>query len=356
MDQKEKTTKLLTEHFRKYPKLSAEDIFKFIFQSAYGCEHLVSYRSAAENYIRREYESVKPLGKYRIDELDGEYSRVHLSCINDGISFETFSKLFCLSAKKEPDGDKALLSKLNVAEEMIKEGLLPLDRDDFNKKLAEWRNMGFPAVHHSDTFREEYRPAYRVIANRFVEYLDVLSKIDDLISKNDSVTVVIEGGSASGKSTLADMLSEVYDCNVFHIDDFFLRPEQRTRERFMEIGGNVDRERFADEVIAPLMKGETVCYRPFDCTTQTLRESVTVTPKKLIIVEGVYSTHPAFERYYDLSIFLDIDPEIQKSRILKRNSPWLAKRFFEEWIPLENIYFEKTDIQKRADVLHTVQK
>ncbi len=356
MDQKEKTVKLLTEHFRKYPKLAVEDVFKFIFQSAYGCEHLVSDHAAAENYIRREYESRKPLGTSEIDKLDGDYSRVHLSCLNDGISFETLSKLFCLSAKKEPDGDKSLLSKLATADALIKSGELLLDYDDFNKKLATWREKGFPAVHHSDAFREEYHPSYRVIANRFVEYLDVFSKIDTMLEKNDSVTVAVEGGSASGKSTLSEILSSVYDCNVFHMDDFFLRPEQRTKERFMEIGGNVDRERFADEVIAPLIKGETVCYRPFDCSMQTLKEGVTITPKRLTVVEGVYSTHPAFERYYDLSIFLDIDPEVQKTRILKRNSPLFAKRFFEEWIPLENVYFEKTSIKTRTDMLHTVQK
>ena len=356
MDQKEKTVRLLTEHFRKYPKLSVEDIFKFIFQSAYGCEHLVSDRAAADNYIRREYESVRPIGSFEIDALDGDYSRVHLSSLNDGMSFETFSRLFCLSAKKEPDGDRALLSKLAAAEELIKEGKLSIDLGEFNNKLAKWRSLGFPAVHHSDAFREEYRPAYRVIASRFVEYLDVLSKIDTMLSKGGSVIVAIEGGSASGKSTLADILSEVYDCNVFHMDDFFLRPEQRTKERFTEIGGNVDRERFAEEIAEPLRRGETVSYRPFDCSTQTLKDSVTVTPKKLTVVEGVYSTHPAIDRYYDLSIFLDIDPETQRARILKRNSPTFAKRFFEEWIPLENVYFEKTSIKNRIDMLHTVQK
>ena len=58
--------------------------------------------------------------------------------------------------------------------------------------------------------------------------------------------------------------------------------------------------------------------------------------------------HPAFGRYYGLSIFLDIDKEYQRERILIRNSPQLAKRFFEEWIPLENIYFESMCIKERA--------
>lgn len=46
--------------------------------------------------------------------------------------------------------------------------------------------------------------------------------------------VAIEGGSASGKTTLGELLQNVYDCPVFHMDDFFLRPEQRTEARFTQ--------------------------------------------------------------------------------------------------------------------------
>ena len=81
---------------------------------------------------------------------------------------------------------------------------------------------------------------------------------------------------------------------------------------------------------------------------------MTVTPKKLTIIEGAYSMHMAFGEYYDLSVFLDVDPECQRKRILVRNSPELANRFFNEWIPLENRYFSGTDIKERADQILSV--
>ena len=71
---------------------------------------------------------------------------------------------------------------------------------------------------------------------------------------------------------------------------------------------------------------------------------------QLTVVEGVYATHPAFGRYYDLAVFLDISPEQQRARIVKRNPPFLAERFFGEWIPLENTYFEGTAIRDRVDL------
>jgi uridine kinase len=284
------------------------------------------------------------------DKLDGTYTRIHLSALKSGLTPETLARLFFLSAKKETDGKSALESKLSAARELIKEGLLPLDLNDFDKKLSDWRESGYPAIHHSDAFRSEYRPAYRVIADRYADFLEVFTEIDKLISQGSAI-VTLEGGSASGKSTLAEILCEVYDCNVFHADDFFLRPEQRTPERFAEVGGNLDRERFYDEIIHPLTRNEAVVYQRFNCGTQKLEPPVTVSPKKLTVVEGAYSMHPAFGRYSDLAVFLDIDPEYQKKRILIRNTPQFAERFFNEWIPLEKRYFEGTEIKKRSDLI-----
>ena len=53
-------------------------------------------------------------------------------------------------------------------------------------------------------------------------------QIDELLAEKDMILVAIDGKCTSGKTTLASKLAELYDCNVFHMDDFFLRPEQRT--------------------------------------------------------------------------------------------------------------------------------
>ena len=178
----------------------------------------------------------------------------------------------------------------------------------------------------------------------------IRKQIDDLQCQRNQVIVAIDGSCTSGKTTLATRLAEIYDCNVFHMDDFFLRPEQRTQERYAEVGGNVDYERFRDEVLLPLKSGKPFSYRPFDCSTFTLSDPVTVTPRKLNIIEGSYSHHPYFGDPYDLKILLTIPPELQQQRILQRPA-FLHERFFEEWIPMENRYFEKFRISDKCDVI-----
>ena len=164
---------------------------------------------------------------------------------------------------------------------------------------------------------------------------EIKNKIDELLAQKDMVVMAIDGKCTSGKTTLAAKLAEIYDCNVFHMDDFFLRPEQRTAERYAQTGGNVDYERFYEEVLIPLQSGNSFSYRPFDCKTFTLKPPVAVAPKKLNIIEGTYSHHPYFGDPYDLKILLTVTPEIQRERILRRPA-FLHQRFFEQWIPMEN--------------------
>lgn len=153
------------------------------------------------------------------------------------------------------------------------------------------------------------------------------------------VTVALEGPCTSGKTALAARLAEELPCNVFHMDDFFLRPEQRTRERLAQVGGNVDYERFFREVTLPLMTGEPFSYRPYDCKTRSLAPPVAVEPRRINIVEGSYCLHPRLEGAYTLKFLLTVDPLLQRSRILERPAP-LHRRFFEEWIPMENRYLQ----------------
>ena len=177
----------------------------------------------------------------------------------------------------------------------------------------------------------------------------IRKKIDELLTQKETVIVAIDGKCTSGKTTLASKLAEVYDCNVFHMDDFFLQTEQRTPDRFAEVGGNVDYERFQEEVLLPLKSGKAFSYCAFDCSTFTLAAPVAVAPKRLNIIEGTYSHHPYFGNPYDLKILLTVDEETQRKRILERPA-FLHKRFFEEWIPMENRYFDGFAISANSHI------
>ena len=74
-------------------------------------------------------------------------------------------------------------------------------------------------------------------------------------------------------------------------------------------------------------------------------------PKKLNIIEGVYSMHPLWNKLLDIRIFLTLPPQIQEERIRQRSGEEMLKRFLQEWIPMENRYFETFGIAKLCDLI-----
>lgn len=176
----------------------------------------------------------------------------------------------------------------------------------------------------------------------------VKGKIEKL--NTDRCIIAIDGRCASGKSTLAEELKNTVDCSVIHMDDFFLQPKQRTKERLSEAGGNIDYERFLEEVIAPIKRNVGFSYRPFDCHSLSFKEAINVDIKKVIIIEGAYACHPKFEDICDLKIFLDVDRAEQLKRIEQRNGKDRLSAFQNQWIPLEEKYFCEFNIKEKCDM------
>ena len=153
------------------------------------------------------------------------------------------------------------------------------------------------------------------------------------------ILVAIDGRCAAGKTTLAARLQAEWRCPVFHMDDFFLRPQQRTPERLAQAGENVDHERFKAEILEPWIAGRPFSYRPYSCAEQKLSPAIEVRPGPLALVEGSYSCHRELRAYYALRIFLNIDPALQEQRLRQRNGAAGWERFRDLWIPLEERYF-----------------
>ena len=190
--------------------------------------------------------------------------------------------------------------------------------------------------------------------------IDMLRTLIDAVMKRengkDYTIIAIDGPSATGKSTFAELIGEKYKCEIFHMDDFFLTEEEKTPERLAVPGNNVAWERFKTEVLEKLESGEPFKYQKYNCRTKEFYPSRTVRRKKLYIVEGVYSHHPELAKYYDYKMFFDVTKKTQEERILKRNSEKMAQRFFNEWIPLEDKYFEAYNIRANASFVFDSSK
>ena len=167
--------------------------------------------------------------------------------------------------------------------------------------------------------------------------------IEQLITKlqeKDRFILAIDGMCGSGKSTLALELAHIFNAHVFCMDDFFLPQELRTLERYHMPGGNVHYERFLETVLKPLSEYKTIHYQPFDCTKMKLISDIQEIPyTPYNIIEGSYALRPELVPYYTDIIVLKITQQQQIERLTNRN-PEKVSTFIEQWIPLENQYFE----------------
>lgn len=172
------------------------------------------------------------------------------------------------------------------------------------------------------------------------------------MQEKQSCLLAIEGRAAAGKTTLAYGLEKYFDGAIIHMDDFFLPPVLRTQSRYTTPGGNIHYERFNEEVGKPLGNGQDFEYQRFNCKKMQLESWQQVPNKKVIIVEGVYATHPKIKLSYDLKFFLDISKEEQVRRLLYRNGEEGLEVFLKKWIPLEEKYFEHYRVMEACECMH----
>lgn len=188
---------------------------------------------------------------------------------------------------------------------------------------------------------------------------DIIAReLDRLAVGGKRVLVAIDGKAAAGKTSLARALILRSPCTVYHADDFFPRPEQRTPERLSEPGGNLDRERLEAELLSPLRAGaDEVSFSPFDCREGRLLPPRRSRPGRIVVIEGSYSCHPALRGYYDLRVFLSVSPEEQARRVAERErerdpegADGRIAEYLRRWIPLEEKYFAECRVADACEL------
>lgn len=340
---------ILKENAEKYPLLRPEDAIKLIYQATFGGGHMVSDKEAVISRLKKEHDTASvSYPKYYTETL-GETARIYISPEMSDAELSVIAGIFTASAENFAKGFEEASPKIrqtfeehiSALNDLCKEGIFSFTHDELNKHLTEYRADGYPAISHSDAYRNAYTPAYRVIDSRYVRLLPVMFEAAKRIYDGKHTVLAIDGRAASGKTTAAQLISKVLPSETVHMDHFFLPRELRTAERLSEVGGNIHRERFIEEVLPSLKNGNGFSYRVFDCSAFDFSDKLwEIRPAPLYIVEGSYALHPSFGKYYDLWYFSDVSADEQLRRILKRNGEKMLARFVDEWIPMEERYFE----------------
>ena len=378
---------ILWEHRKRYPLMEPQDYGKLIFQSVYGPEHMITDVQEVRAYMAEEFSHMAQDALPKVPEDIGNgLCRFPLCACPSAEAAELLADLFVLTAGQDDvidggknhtglikrdaalrqggvtDGGKKLTGlikrdaaleqgsvsnaekKSRLSEELQGklEQVKTLGIPGMEAWVQQWKEKGYPAVHHSRAYREAYHPHYRLLRKEQTETRGSRHK--------GPVIVGMDGRCGSGKTSLAELIAGIFPCNVVHTDDFYLPMEER-EENWTEIpGGNMDFARLHSEILIPARSGDEVLYRPYCCQEGAYGEALRLAPCPLLVVEGSYSHYSLLAEAYDLKVFLTCSQEVQKRRLQEREGSYFTM-FEKRWIPMEENYFHHFDVEAGSDLV-----
>ena len=147
--------------------MQIRDMYKLVYQATLGSEHAISSPESAAQRLERELaEMGGGLDEPVIDPIssDGQIVRVHLRpFVAQGGEAPALLEAFIRTAK-EYHGDAQTL-KHNWKTVAGIGYYSALEINEFTQFILA---QGYPAVHHSAEYQRLYRPAYRVVWQKFI--------------------------------------------------------------------------------------------------------------------------------------------------------------------------------------------
>ena len=162
-------------HFSKYPLIQPQDLYKLVYQAAMGPGHAVKDIKSVIEWMNEE---VRGLEDYddsdMIEEIDPDSVLVRVNLrlfLKSSGNTDKLCEAFMQTAnsfKPEPSRIEKYLNDILELAETEKIGISRIELDTFFKNMI---LKGFPAAHHSEIYRANYKPAYRVIWREFTDFI-----------------------------------------------------------------------------------------------------------------------------------------------------------------------------------------
>ena len=154
---------ILREHAKRYPLMEPTDAVKLIYQNEFGGGHLIRDEEAALRYLREEYEKVEKDAALPSEEAIGNgLVRVHLAGVQAS-QLEELGRDFIRSAAAHQGSQPQFLEKLELLRQLTRSSVFSFSAQALEDYLEGYAQAGYPMVSHSPTYRQQYKPAYRVV-------------------------------------------------------------------------------------------------------------------------------------------------------------------------------------------------
>ena len=154
----------------QYPLATLQDIYKTCYQDFFGAEHLMNDTAAARHYIHYELEQCADTDLSLIPKREPtgfrhRFVRINFSNIVEGnLTEEQLVMMFINAAGKDNAFSDDWASEWKKIEKIAVEINPDWKNEELQSELTEAAGHKY-AVRHSEAFRNNYNPHYRIVRN-----------------------------------------------------------------------------------------------------------------------------------------------------------------------------------------------
>ncbi len=169
---------LLEQHLSWYPLMELRDFYKLIYQGVMGSEHLLTSAESYTQYLQAEFRLIQPDASQRLLEpirRDEALFRLNLAPYKvRQLELDRLTAYFLETAQIVYGTKSELRAVWTAFVELCLHGHICNFEANvilrFSKRVEE---ADYPAMHHSEIYRQAYKPAYRLLAGKYISALEL---------------------------------------------------------------------------------------------------------------------------------------------------------------------------------------
>ncbi len=166
---REDLLELFRQHLAWYPLMKGRDVYKLLYQGAMGPEHMVATQQEFGRRLEAEFNSLQPAPIERLlESVRPDQSLFRLNLRPFKARENTIDRILPLLLQTSRQTHGSMEELVNgwaiFVEYVERDQAGHFQLEEVNKFRAWLEREGYPPVHHSQVYRREYQPAYRLLA------------------------------------------------------------------------------------------------------------------------------------------------------------------------------------------------
>lgn len=197
-----------------------------------------------------------------------------------------------------------------------------------------------------------------IVASKIIDRIQTLDKVN-----NKPLVIAIDGGSGSGKSSIAAIIAKQLNVTLVVTDDFYAAEitnegwrERPYKERATDA---INWRSLRSNVLEQLIRGVPAKWNSFDFnagvrpdgTYSVNSEFIKYFRNDIIILEGAYSARPELSDLINFKILVDVPVKIRHRRLRQREKNRFLTQWHEMWDEAEQYYFREVRPASSFDMI-----